>query len=81
MFDKNSLKIETYQITPSEIPTKVAITCTQIVLRAMNGLLPTCSTFFKQKVVGVVDSIGLRWKMLFLQSRAVPKFSRSNSMT
>ena len=38
MFDKNSLKIETYQITPFEIPTKVAVTCTQIDLRAMNGL-------------------------------------------
>lgn len=37
--------------------------------------------FFKQKVVGVAGSVGLRWKMLFLPFRAIPKFNRSGSMT
>ena len=37
--------------------------------------------FFKQKAVGVADSVGSRWKMLFLSSGAVPKFSQSSSMT
>ena len=72
---KVSLNIETYQITPFEIPTNVAVTCTQIVLRAMNGLQPTCSTFSSRRfkcswfcVVEVEDALLAIWGYSKIQS-------------